>query len=583
MTKTISDSITTHQKACESLLGLVDDVVSDPTELESRLISSYEALVAMKSSQRSAFLLLANKSNELKEHKSKLEASQLINQNLDYERAHLKREIKLCREHDQSELEKLCQSEGLSVSDYLGRNSSEDAPMDHESHQKILDMFSTEIEERRRLEQELQSVNIESSKIANENSGERIFLRNMASQLSAIERATIPLQNHFSAEILKTGTARRERYIRASKLPGPLYTLCCQLEAYADRLNQTSDDGQRLKIDIVDSKLSSGFSGFITENSGCPNKRARFENKNSVGMELADQVILLKMSCDNGGSKTFNKMNIRFQYIPALNIVTAECLDNGGFLDNLFPGDTGDFAPNLSNYHDAYSTLSFPGKPYRWLQWISGLQFLGENNSGGNERLEPSTAAVVTQLFRRLRSQRVLQNILSTFTALPPQIAIHQSAQSIFKKKFSYASCSSLLVSWNACGDVALEGMEGVFGLSREEKTGRYFKGSLKRQNVYLHLYVEISAEYPVKAPRWHVVTNEQSSASEKSTLHDERLKAIQAKVNADYLELINMENDECLDWLLAHQLRYIANSFDVMCESGTVPCLISRRANILG
>uniref|UniRef100_A0A6U2L6P8 THO complex subunit 5 n=1 Tax=Leptocylindrus danicus TaxID=163516 RepID=A0A6U2L6P8_9STRA len=585
MTKTISDSITTHHKACASLLSLVDDVVSDPMELESRLMSSYEALVTMKSSQRSAFLLLADKSNELKEHKSKLEASQLISQNLDYEKAHLKREIKLCREHDQNELEQLCRSEGQSVSSYLEKIGPVDAPMDHKSHQKILDKLSNEIEVRQRLEQELRSIIDESSRIKNETSSKRAFLRNMSGQLSAIERATIPLQKHFSAENLKTGTARRERYTKANKLPGPLYTLCCQLEAYADMLNQTTEEGKQLKIDIVDSKFSLGFSGFVVENSGSPNKRARFENENSVGMELADQAILLKMSYDNSaGANSSHQMNIRFQYIPALQIVTAECLENTEILDNLFPGDSGNVSPNLGDCHGTSSISTFPvksGKPYLWLQRIAGLQFLSKSASDGDERLEPSTAAVIKQLFRRFRSQRILQNILVTFATLPPNIPIHESMQSFFQNLSSSSSCSSLLVSWNTCGDIASEGIEDMFGRSSVENTCRYFKASLKRQNVYLHLYVEICSEYPVKAPRWYIVSNEQASRSEKIALHDERLKAIQAKVNADYLELVDVENDECFDWLVAHQLCYIAHCFNVMGGSGTLPCLTSRRANI--
>ena len=77
-----------------------------------------------------------------------------------------------------------------------------------------------------------------------------------------------------------------------------------------------------------------------------------------------------------------SSVNIIFQYLPELDVVTAEAVDKS-LLVNLFPADTGMYTPRTSNHLHALASptgLRIPsslyGRPYKWAQWLCGLYML---------------------------------------------------------------------------------------------------------------------------------------------------------------------------------------------------------------
>lgn len=77
---------------------------------------------------------------------------------------------------------------------------------------------------------------------------------------------------------------------------------------------------------------------------------------------------------------------IRFQYLPYLDVVTAECLSSStnSKLSNLYPGDSGVETPTLLHHMmddqgiaHLNEILTFPddigGRPFHWAQWLCGI------------------------------------------------------------------------------------------------------------------------------------------------------------------------------------------------------------------
>eukprot|EP00951_Prasinocladus_malaysianus_P002800 scaffold19896_cov16-Prasinocladus_malaysianus.AAC.1 len=83
-------------------------------------------------------------------------------------------------------------------------------------------------------------------------------------------------------------------------------------------------------------------------------------------------------------------ISVRFSYLPALHLVTAQAQDaaDNVYLANLIPEDTGAVTPNEANNQLQGGTFKFdmgrPDRPYRsssycpglWAQHLAGLDFL---------------------------------------------------------------------------------------------------------------------------------------------------------------------------------------------------------------
>jgi len=444
------------------------------------------------------------------------------------------------------------------------------------------------------------------------------FLANLPEQLNVLEMATLPLQQYLGLQ----SSARKKRFSRASKLCRPLYILCCQLEAFADAFDSSRDS---MTVEITNA-VQYG--------------EAKNEGKHILKADPLAVVLRLKSMIDTSESTATAKNSekiteILFQYLPSLNVVTAEATEHPQLLVNLFPGDHGATTPNLSSFHEctvAAATSSnkdigsesenvlkvheennvltdmkntedslsakqgqtlntfpglpkdFPGRPYMWAQWLAGLCFL--NDSQKQERLEPSTRAVIRQLHRRVRAQRTLKYLLSTLNSAATSMSSNKSAQMIpihpaMNQLFpaNAGSDSASLVGWTEVVQKVSQ-IKPHFGYSALQEEGnadtpdpamacRFFRARLMHQGRALNAFVEVSPEYPAKAPRWLLQATPLLNYQEESIsavmdetgsllLHDNNMKLIETTVNAEYDDLILAEDETTLDWILVHQLRKI-------------------------
>eukprot|EP01138_Halocafeteria_seosinensis_P006501 gb/GECG01006645.1/.p1 GENE.gb/GECG01006645.1/~~gb/GECG01006645.1/.p1 ORF type:complete len:822 (+),score=137.67 gb/GECG01006645.1/:1-2466(+) len=99
----------------------------------------------------------------------------------------------------------------------------------------------------------------------------------------------------------------------------------------------------------------------------------------------AEKCVVVQIKCRTSDA-SYLAERIRFQYLPALEVVTVECLDSStnSKLSNLYPGDSGIETPTLLHRvlgQDGTShlneLLTFPdeirARPFHWAQWLCGI------------------------------------------------------------------------------------------------------------------------------------------------------------------------------------------------------------------
>ncbi|KAE9002519.1 hypothetical protein PF010_g13885 [Phytophthora fragariae] len=324
------------------------------------------------------------------------------------------------------------------------------------------------------------------------------------------------------------------------------------------------------------------------------------------------------LNADKSGTaaKTVSgSFTVMFQYFPVAKVVTAEVVKtipasfNHGshqrsILMNLFPGDDGLTVPHLAvNYafqedSEERTEVEFPAnatcRPYYWAQWICGLDPMKRPDPSKMEvdtteekprrRPEPSVRNVMSQLVKRFVATAVLKKQLDQLTKSSGGSQrsedgdahfVHPLARHLFPHEVK-----TRLEEWKETATPP----QDVFQLFRENSTPsarpraechlpttgcRYFRASFKNGSTTVPAIVEISPEYPVRAPRF--IFQPRSSTSSRApdknqfSVYENQLKELEIEVNAYYDELTPKD---CEHFLLLHQLRKIEVCFDVLCNA---------------
>uniref|UniRef100_M4BGU1 Uncharacterized protein n=1 Tax=Hyaloperonospora arabidopsidis (strain Emoy2) TaxID=559515 RepID=M4BGU1_HYAAE len=252
---------------------------------------------------------------------------------------------------------------------------------------------------------------------------------------------------------------------------------------------------------------------------------------------------------------------VMFQYFPVAKIVTAEVVKTAAasydpsdhqhnLLMNLFPGDDGLTMPRLAvNYafednSDKQAEVEFPVdatcRPYFWAQWICGLNPIKRPDQSQSDndvimekrhrRPEPSIRNVMNQLVKRFVATTMLKkhlNLLakSTGRSISPidddAHFVHPLACQLFPREIK-----THLEEWKEVS-APVQDVFQLFGGSGTPSsrshahfhlstTGcRYFRACFKNGGTKVSAMVEISPEYPVRAPRF--IFQPRSSTSSKA------------------------------------------------------------------
>jgi THO complex subunit 5 len=194
-------------------------------------------------------------------------------------------------------------------------------------------------------------------------------------------------------------------------------------------------------------------------------------------------------------------------------------LSSSSLLLELFPGDTGLKSPNPANAFQmkkiGLDADSFDihadsiGLPYKWAQWIAGLDFLADNPVQCSPSLSANKMEVVVEaLKQRIESRLMLQKQISQLDDFA--ISELSKTETLFPPKVK-----SKLVSWKC---MTQEEAEEVLS-ERSERTvsmvrpiaDYYYKADVQHSSAKLMAVVGINVCYPTVPPLFIVSVSGES------------------------------------------------------------------------
>ncbi|CAM9146294.1 unnamed protein product [Ectocarpus sp. 12 AP-2014] len=202
-------------------VGLLDD---DGPTVHGKMRKAQLLFTELHSTTRKLHSAIETIRNKVASAKQTMDVNHLQLENLLYERDYLSRETQLCRDFTMTELNKMEEEEEQ------GFLEDVDTLQTAEEHADNLAILKDQKEQRINAQLALKATQIR-VKAANSTVKEsRDYLDRLPENLKDVERALAPLKKNMP---WRPGS-RRGRHERSSELPGPLFTLYCQLEAYCD-------------------------------------------------------------------------------------------------------------------------------------------------------------------------------------------------------------------------------------------------------------------------------------------------------------------------------------------------------------
>lgn len=373
-----------------------------------------------------------------------------------------------------------------------------------EGHDSNLKKLEEESRKRRRFLNDL-SLCREELKAEEANLDEkRRFLSDLPGRLAEVEKATLPLKDGFPRKL--SASAERKRIADlAVDLPGPLYVLASQVQAFLDAY-----DERELRLEIVPPAV--------------------------------------RVHCC--------EVSVEFCHLPRRDVVTVrasgEGIDEAFLLPNLFQEDFGEDSPNSANHHADHENDFTKARPYLWAQYLAGLHFLPNPKK---TNVAQNCSSILKALKTRITSHRTLFRLSETLRSKPSQIPTHPSLpQDVFPV---IKAPNTRLVFWDrVSNDKSLLGSDSPLST-------HIYHVKLMRTFPVFEFYVKITSEYPRVPPRWFLPGGEEktrtSLVGETSHLYDTN-DALVASANTSFLE----HRGELSDYILCHQLKFIMTYWEV-------------------
>lgn len=342
-------------------------------------------------------------------------------QALHYELASVKEEIQRCRQFRSRHTE-------------LGLPLKADA-----SHDDVLAALHAELRRRRALQQELAAVQAERQSLAQAVAADSALIAALPERLRAVEEAASSLHTFFSLPDVRASSRLYDA--AAERLPVPLYVLFSNAASYRDAL----DPSITLSIEGADaasaalalhrvasakstanpsqSEMFSPFPVHVTLNIP-PTSQLKSgpvvpNQKSGTSSTSLSQIV-------TASTAKAPIVSLSFFYFPYLHVVSvaARLSDrvntptpsspNTDLLRNILPDDSGGFSPNPANQWVLSSETNGkplawpntrPDRPFRWAQWLAGLDFLAPPNVLEHEDQHLSTSGTSPNSIPTLDSQ----------------------------------------------------------------------------------------------------------------------------------------------------------------------------------
>ncbi|XP_038053852.1 THO complex subunit 5 homolog [Patiria miniata] len=584
-----------HRSECANLRQIMQDIQSakmsdaddkDEYVANKRMQASLHFVTLKKLNRLSHFRCKAARETTMA-GKQRVDSLHLQLQNLLYEVMHLQKEIKKCREFKSKDED----IELVDVDTFYREAPSEIATphsTKKDPHKQRLARLDWELEQRKRLAEKLKDCQSNTDILAREINTKEEYLDSLQPQLATILQATIPVQEYLSMPIHEI----RAQHQTAKLLPRPLYILYVQASAY----QEARDSSMSLKIEgDKDAVISAGSaSPVIEEESDSDNEESLTQSKRrrkTVGNKLEEkrQKLLAKHPLQVIMTLKFRDgsvLTLTFSYLTSLHIVsvgvdlklssaaktttvTSDLLSPDRLLSCLHPGDTGLVSPNASNAYqfsklgmDSMSSyIGKTGHPYRWAQWLAGLDFLPEDSEATKATTAISTSHMESTL-KALRSRTRARLALTKQLTSLERNTVPVPAQSV---GLFPAKIAARLTSW---ATITKEDFQALLFMQRSpalelaEDYQHFYLATCSRGSAILKAAVLLSVDYPRCPP--HIVIGV-TLTGEHNHSNDNDIRDLESELNLHYDELVTEKSH---DYLLSNQLQRLLMCFDVYVET---------------
>ncbi|CAM9244068.1 unnamed protein product [Ectocarpus fasciculatus] len=202
-------------------VGLLED---DGPTVHGKMRKAQLLFTELHSTTRKTHSAIETIRNKVATAKQSMDVNHLQLENLLYERDYLSRETQLCKDFTMTELNKMEEEEEQ------GFLEDVDTLQTPEEHAGNLAILQDQKDQRISAQQALKATQIRVKAANSVVKESRDYLDRLPENLKDVERALAPLKKNMP---WRPGS-RRGRHERSSELPGPLFTLYCQLEAFCD-------------------------------------------------------------------------------------------------------------------------------------------------------------------------------------------------------------------------------------------------------------------------------------------------------------------------------------------------------------
>ncbi|KAK4314017.1 hypothetical protein Pmani_014680 [Petrolisthes manimaculis] len=595
------------------------------TEVEEKRVQVLMLMLSLRRLSRVQKVRVRDSREHTVESRQGVDGVTLQLQNLLYEVAHLKKEVRRCLDFQSAD-----QEIDLVPVEQFYVEAPEDISRPTETvenlHEQRLARLQWELEQRRDQTQLFDKLTQEKESVAETINEQERKLASLAPRISAILEATRPLQEALDLPI----DAKKEQQRIVQLLPSPLYTLWVQASAYGEAFDLN------IKVDVVGDidaakKLIAKEEDPRTENlSESDNEQDQQEenlsrkkrNRKSQKPEVEDlddgvkQMLGLHPLCVKItiGAKDGNSVVLSFFYMQTLRIVTVKCsihlqektkpaftdvISGETLLNCLFLDDDGQSSPNPANYFQLSRLqinlpdhLHITGRPYKWAQALAGLSFSSfkQPNITGDDTQEtsragsPSTTApppgdsevVVWQD----SAEQMPTTILAVRRRLQARMALHaqllnlETANStssivippeLLRQHFPGKICTELKcwrpVSW--ADYEAASSTQHLRDAHVVTPQHLLFSAILDRKHVRLEAMVAVSPDYPNVVP---VVSLTLHWEGQHQATNNPQLRQMEREVNVHWDELVSCRSEKL--HLLPLMLYRLAVCLDVFTEA---------------
>jgi hypothetical protein len=539
--KTQTDQIVTKLMDTLDTLESSDPTATTQSNSFRLLGGAAVSLLQLKALQRKRLEQVQETQLTLYQQAQQRRKQELQLQNLDYQKTSCQHAIQVCQTVETPFLKKLARQELDSDNEDSSSGDGDDNndaiipflgadPSDPTRKTAILQKLHQEIAAKTLLETELKMTQHQVATLKQILATKRKLLQELPLKLHEVERASLPLQKFCQSSRIastKLSTQRRARLDLAKSLSKPLYTLYHQLESYLG-------DGRIMESDksIFKLKISTGIG-----------------SKAVVLLQIPIPVFSADGTCSTSSSKKV--ATLQFEYLSELDVVTAHAHtdhDMGHVIDELFPGDTGEFhGPPEQEPVPVPVPVDIEklhGKPYSWCNYLAGLHFSPQEQEASKRYL--STRVILTSLTNRVRAMATLSFSLNSLARKPQMIPLPASRRQFYENSNNSAA---KLSSWT---EQESAGKERVFGAT--------FKRKSSTLAVQVHVNV---ARYPAIPPHCTFAqTNVQESLT-SPLLFDAPLAELERHVHQNVSQFVHDDEETTYDWILTLQLAEIGKGWE--------------------